>query len=260
MKRFPAQLVCAVGLLAASFLLAELHPFGKPDLSVRAASARPAVDVSPQVSAILSAKCADCHSGLARMPLYGHLAPASWLIERDMVRARAAMDLSRWDTYSPEEQETLRSKIAQEAKTKSMPPPQYLAMHWTARLNQREIRILTAWAATHPVATGSETAMSGDATRGRLIFEKRCTGCHALTQDREGPRLRGVYGRSAGTVPHFDYSDALRNAHVVWDYASLDRWLTDPQAFLPGNNMEFHVARLQERADLIRYLREQSGR
>jgi cytochrome c len=194
------------------------------------------------------------------MPAYGHLAPASWLIERDMVRARAAMDLSRWSTYSPDEQETLRSKIAQEAKTKSMPPPQYLAVHWTARLHQREIRILTAWAATRPVARGSETAMSGDAARGRLIFEKRCTGCHALTQDREGPRLQGVYGRTAGTVPHFDYSDALRNAHVVWDDASLDRWLTDPDAFLPGNNMEFHVARPQERADLIGYLREQSGR
>jgi cytochrome c len=171
------------------------------------------------------------------------------------------MDLSRWSSYSPEEQETLRSKIAQEAKNKSMPPPQYMAIHWNTRLIQRDIRILTAWAADHPVAAAvSETPIPGDAGRGRLVFEKRCTGCHALTQDREGPRLQGVYGRTAGTVPKFDYSHALRAAHVEWNETTLDRWLADPDAFLPGNNMEFHVARPRERADLIRYLREQSGR
>lgn len=260
MKRCPSLLGCATALLAASFLLAEVHPFGKPDLSARA-SAQQAVDVPPDVAAILGEKCADCHSGPARMPFYGHLAPASWLIEHDVTRARGAMDLSRWSTYSPEQQETLRSKIAQQAKKHSMPPPQYVAIHWRSRLDEREIRTLTGWAAAHPgVSAVSENVMSGDAASGRLVFEKRCTGCHALTQDREGPRLQGGYGRAAGTVPNFDYSNALRSAHVQWNETTLDRWLADPDAFLPGNNMEFHVARPQERADVIRFLREQSGR
>ena len=123
MKRLPLLLLSAAALLAGSLLLAQVHPFGEP-LSATPATAPQTEQIPAEVRVILSEKCADCHASPAHLPLYGHLAPASWLIERDVVRARAAMDLSRWGTYSPEEQETLRSKIAQEAKTRSMPPPQ----------------------------------------------------------------------------------------------------------------------------------------
>lgn len=257
MKRLPLLLLSAAALLAGSLLLAQVHPFGEP-LSTIPATAPQTEEIPPEVRAILSEKCADCHASPARLPLYGHLAPASWLIERDVVRARAAMDLSRWSAYSPEEQETLRSKIAQEAKKRSMPPPQYLALHWNARLTQSDLQILTRWAAAHPVPVAvPQNALAGDPQRGRLVFEKRCTGCHALDRDREGPHLAGVYGRPSGTARGFDYSDALRQSHIVWSDVTLDRWLTDPDAFLPGNNMEFHVANQQERADLIRFLREQ---
>ncbi|HKO14202.1 MAG TPA: heme-binding domain-containing protein [Acidobacteriaceae bacterium] len=260
MKRLPLLLLSAAALLAGSLLLAQVHPFGDP-LSAIPASAPQTEQIPPEVRVIISEKCADCHSSPAHLPLYGHLAPASWLIERDVVRARAAMDLSRWRAWSPEEQETLRSKVAQAAKTRSMPPPQYLAMHWNARLTQGDIQILTRWAAAHPAPVAvPQTGVPGNPQRGRLVFEKRCTGCHALDRDREGPHLAGVYGRPSGTAHGFDYSDALRQAHLVWSDASLDRWLTDPDAFLPGNNMEFHVANPQERADLIRFLRDQASR
>jgi cytochrome c len=100
----------------------------------------------------------------------------------------------------------------------------------------------------------------GDAVRGRAIFEKRCTGCHALTRDREGPRLGGVYGRTAGDVAGFDYSPALKKARIVWNDASLEQWLTDPDTLVPGNNMEFHVAKPQERRDLIAFLKQASAK
>jgi cytochrome c len=100
--------------------------------------------------------------------------------------------------------------------------------------------------------------MRGDAVRGKAVFEKRCTGCHALDQDREGPHLKGVFGRTAGSVPGFDYSDALRNSHIVWDETTLERWLTDPQTMVPGANMDFYVAKPDERADVIEFLKEQS--
>lgn len=257
-ERVTLPLCTAALLLVASLVLAEIHPFGNPALSAVPASPHPPQDIPPQVQAILGAKCADCHSGPVRMPLYGHFAPTSWLIERDVVHARRAMNLSQWAAYSPERQETLRSKIAFEAKKRSMPPPQYLAMHWNARLSPEDIQILTRWAAAHPVAASvAQTAVLGDPARGRVVFQKRCTGCHALERDREGPHLAGVYGRRSGTAAGFDYSDALRKAQVVWGDATLDRWLTDPDAFLPGNNMEFHVSNPQERGDLIRFLREQ---
>ncbi|HEX4322558.1 MAG TPA: c-type cytochrome [Acidobacteriaceae bacterium] len=99
----------------------------------------------------------------------------------------------------------------------------------------------------------------GDAQRGKALFEKRCTGCHSLDQDREGPRLHGVYGRKAGSVPGFEYSQPLKSANLTWDEASLNKWLTDPDTVAPGNEMAFRVPRAQERADIIRFLKVSSG-
>lgn len=244
------------GVMGASFLLAAVHPFGNPARHPLPSAQQDGIP--REVQAILTDKCADCHAGPKRLPIYGHFAPASWLIERDMVQARQAMDLSHWQSYSPEERENFRSKIAHEAMNRSMPPPQYLVVHWTARLSDADIRTITRWAAQTAVSDPTaQAAGPGDPDRGRFVFEKRCTGCHALRQDREGPHLQGVYGRTSGSVQGFDYSGALRNVHVVWSDTTLDRWLTDPDAFVPGNNMDFHVASPHERADLIRFLQRQ---
>jgi cytochrome c len=101
---------------------------------------------------------------------------------------------------------------------------------------------------------------SGDAVRGRAVFEKRCTGCHALTQNREGPRLNDVFGRRAASVAGFNYSEALKKMDVRWNRETLNRWLTDPDAMAPGTDMTFRVIRAVERADVIEYLRQQAGR
>src|SRR5580698_11079335 len=98
----------------------------------------------------------------------------------------------------------------------------------------------------------AQKSIEGDPIRGKNLFQKRCTGCHAMTQDREGPRLQGVYGRISGSVAGFDYSPALKKAHIVWNGTSLDQWLTNPDTLVPGNNMEFHVANPDERRDLIK--------
>jgi len=108
---------------------------------------------------------------------------------------------------------------------------------------------------------GAEAANgTGNAESGKQLFEKRCTGCHSLDQNREGPRLRDVYGRKAGSVPTFKYSDGLKAAHITWGDASLDKWLTDPESLVPDTDMEFHVPKASERADIIRFLRLSSGK
>jgi cytochrome c len=99
-----------------------------------------------------------------------------------------------------------------------------------------------------------------DAVRGKEVFEKRCTGCHALDSDREGPRLRGVYGRTSGTVDGFTYSAALKKAHLVWNDATLDQWLAGPDELAPGNDMEIHVAKAKERRDVIQFLKLSAGK
>jgi cytochrome c len=95
---------------------------------------------------------------------------------------------------------------------------------------------------------------SGDGVRGRELYETRCIGCHSIEADRIGPRHRGLIGRRAGSVAGFDYSPALRSSSVVWDAATLDRWLTDPEATIPGQRMNYRVGDARDRADLIAYL------
>jgi cytochrome c len=102
-------------------------------------------------------------------------------------------------------------------------------------------------------------AGEGDPVRGKALFEKRCTGCHSLTANREGPNLRGVYGRAAGVSEGFAYSAALKKAKIVWDDNSLGKWLADPDVFLPGNDMDYLVVKAQERLDLVSYLKQISG-
>src|SRR6266478_7475933 len=80
-----------------------------------------------------------------------------------------------------------------------------------------------------------------DSARGKDVFERRCGGCHALDNDKEGPRLRGVYGRASGSVSSFKYSDALKNAHITWNAESLEKWLTDPEKVVADNDMAFHL-------------------
>jgi cytochrome c len=94
-----------------------------------------------------------------------------------------------------------------------------------------------------------------NADRGKYLFERRCTGCHSLDQDKEGPRLRGVFGRQAGKISTFKYSAALQSSHVTWDDASLEKWLTGPDSLIADNDMDFSVTKPDERTDIIRFLK-----
>ena len=98
-------------------------------------------------------------------------------------------------------------------------------------------------------------AMGQDVQSGQALFEKRCSGCHALDGDHEGPRLRGVVGRVTGAVKTFKYSSALQKAGLTWDAERLDKWLTDPDSLVPDNDMSFRVPKQEERALIIAYLK-----
>ena len=103
-------------------------------------------------------------------------------------------------------------------------------------------------------------ASGANATRGRELFERRCTGCHALDQVKAGPRLRGVFGRAAARDEQFPYSEALKRARVTWDETALDKWLADPDSLVPGSDMSFRLDNAAERADIIAYLKQLTGK
>ncbi|MFN3857990.1 MAG: c-type cytochrome [Caulobacter sp.] len=103
---------------------------------------------------------------------------------------------------------------------------------------------------------------TGDLENGRRQFAL-CRSCHTLPEGGPkltGPNLHGVFGRKAGSVEGFAYSDAVKNAGFTWDAEKLDAWLADPRGFLPGNKMSFvGVKDAQKRIDLIAYLKVETG-
>ena len=264
MNRTGAALVCCVLTGLASLMLARVHPFGNASLTHTAdtgASTNDLAGVPPAVQSLLNEKCSSCHSNYPHAPLYGQFAPVSWLLERDVMRARRAMNLSDWGSYQPEQRQILLAKIAHEAKSGDMPPLQYRLIHWRARITASDLRLLAdIGKESERTQAGTLGAGAGDSTRGEALFVKRCTGCHALAGNHEGPRLQGVYGRTSGTVSDFAYSAALKQTHIVWDENSLEKWLTDPDVLIPGNEMDFLVPNAQDRRDIVSYLRRSSGK
>jgi cytochrome c len=109
------------------------------------------------------------------------------------------------------------------------------------------------------LASPALAQQQGDASRGQMLYEQRCTACHSLDANRVGPAHRGVYGRQSGVAEGFTYTPALESLNVTWDDAALDRWLANPTAMAPGTAMGFTVPDPQDRADIIAYLRSDAA-
>jgi len=109
-------------------------------------------------------------------------------------------------------------------------------------------------------AAGPAMASAPQANGGDVLFLKRCGGCHSLDQDKEGPRLRHIYGAKAGSVASFKYSTALKSSHAVWDDATLDKWLTNTDSVVPDNDMDYRVPKPEERVAIIQYLKSVSAK
>jgi len=122
-------------------------------------------------------------------------------------------------------------------------------------MRTKAIQFLTGAFAAVFVLFGA-SSVTPDASRGRELFDRRCTGCHALDSTKAAPPLRAVFGRAVAGAPQYPYSDALRQSRITWDETALDKWLTDPDSLIPGNDMSFRLESAAERADIIAYLKE----
>jgi len=109
------------------------------------------------------------------------------------------------------------------------------------------------------VATTAAAAAQGDPAQGGRDF-RACAPCHSLAPDRNmtGPSLAGIFDRKAGALDSFGrYSPALKSSAITWNDQTLDAWLADPAAAIPGNHMTFPGIRDPKiRAGLIAYLKE----
>lgn len=118
------------------------------------------------------------------------------------------------------------------------------------------LALLTLGAAAGPApAEPAARPHVGDVERGRQVYGRRCSSCHSMVLNRDGPRHLRVFGQRAASVPDYEYSEALRRSGIVWTERNLDRWLADPEALVPGNYMGYRVASARDRADIIAYLK-----
>jgi cytochrome c len=119
--------------------------------------------------------------------------------------------------------------------------------------------VACAFAAATAIAGATEapvaTPVPGDAAHGKTLYQA-CQACHSIDENDLGPKHRGVIGRRAGSLADYNYSLALKNSGLTWNPTTLDRWLSNPSALVPGTKMYFQIADAQTRADIIAYLAE----
>jgi len=116
-----------------------------------------------------------------------------------------------------------------------------------------------------PVAGASDLdarLAAANLKRGQLLYMV-CKACHdveAGLPHKVGPNLHGMFGRKAGTAEGFKYTDALVKSGLVWTPETMDAWLKQPGAIVPGNSMAFAgIANDADRASLIAWLMASSG-
>jgi cytochrome c len=116
---------------------------------------------------------------------------------------------------------------------------------------------LSVFAAALLIVVVSSTAYAdGDAVAGKSVFNK-CAICHSPAAGKTiiGPSLFGIVGRPSASLPGYSYSDPMKAANKTWDEATLDAYLTDPKAMVPGTKMTFPgLPKPEDRANVIAYL------
>jgi hypothetical protein len=124
-----------LGLFAGLFVLLQAAPYGRAH-SNPSVTGEPSWD-SPETRALAVRACYDCHSNGTKWPWYSHVAPVSWLVQRDVDQGRSALNFSEWNR--PQEEAGEAAEAVQEGE---MPLRAYLLTHPAARLSDAERQTL----------------------------------------------------------------------------------------------------------------------
>lgn len=110
---------------------------------------------------------------------------------------------------------------------------------------------------TASVAVGVARADDAQVDAGKAYFKKTCGLCHSdeAGKNKVGPSMFGIIGRKSGAEPGYAFSDAMKNAGITWSAETLDKYLSDPKAVVPGNKMTFGgVKKPEDLQAVIAYL------
>ncbi|KAN0003602.1 hypothetical protein ACTFIV_002506 [Dictyostelium citrinum] len=106
----------------------------------------------------------------------------------------------------------------------------------------------------------SDIIARGNVENGDKLFKARCAQCHTTANgapNKQGPNLYGLFGRKSGTVAGYAYSDANKNAGIMWGEQTLFDYLENPKKYIPKTKMAFAGFKSeQDRADVVAYLEQ----
>jgi cytochrome c len=123
--------------------------------------------------------------------------------------------------------------------------------------------LLSLATAAWPGASPAQMTLPDDAAAppdGASLFLNQCGTCHTVEHGvaaRQGPNVAGVVGRKVGSQAGFKYSEGFGRADWTWDATSLDRWLANPQAMIPGAVMLYRQGDPATRKTIIDWLKDQ---
>jgi len=132
-------------LLLVAFVAIQFVPVERTNPPVEAE-----IDAPPEVAAILHRACYDCHSHETRWPWYARVAPASWLLERDVREARRKLNFSTWGSYNEQRQARKIEEIVEQTSEGEMPLWFYVPLHPSAKLSEADLAVLANWAKQSP--------------------------------------------------------------------------------------------------------------
>ncbi|MCG3120795.1 MAG: hypothetical protein ALAOOOJD_03637 [bacterium] len=143
MKKILKRLLIILGLVLIVmqfFGPAKTNPAVDATKTIHAATT-----VSPEVTAIMTRACYDCHSHQTQWPWYSHVAPVSWFVIDHVNDGRQHLNFSEWATYNPKRMKRKLEEIKEEVEDGAMPLKSYVPLHPNAKLSAADIQTLSAW-------------------------------------------------------------------------------------------------------------------
>lgn len=135
-KYYLIALVVIFGVMQLIPSYPKNNPQSDPALEIKAPK---------EVMEILKRSCYDCHSNKTNWPWYADVAPMKWVVRRDVMEGRKALNFSIWQKYPKKKQQELKKQTFRSVNL-AMPLPQYLWLHPEAKLTQEDKKIIQNWA------------------------------------------------------------------------------------------------------------------
>jgi hypothetical protein len=137
--------ITAICIVAALLVIQFFRPdFTNPPVN-QAETLEASTEVPENVLAIINRSCKDCHSNETVYPWYSKIQPSAWFLADHINEGRREMNFSVWNSYETRRKRRKLDEICEMVKSRAMPLPSYLWIHWDARTSDDEINILCEW-------------------------------------------------------------------------------------------------------------------